>query len=112
MLMSRMVLSGASRSVGRRSLLLLSPSQKQQLLPIFSNQIDSLISEHSKQFVPGQVSLFHHSALSSSPFQRFGFTSSASPETNEKEEGSTAENNGASRNADAKPFQQDRRFSF
>ncbi|KDP39194.1 hypothetical protein JCGZ_00951 [Jatropha curcas] len=103
MLMSRMVLSGASRSVGRRSLLLLSPSQKQQLLPIFSNQIDSLISEHSKQFVPGQVSLFHHSALSSSPFQRFGFTSSASPETNEKEEGSTAENNGASRNADAKP---------
>ncbi|XP_048235494.1 grpE protein homolog 2, mitochondrial isoform X4 [Ricinus communis] len=93
MLISRVVLSRASRSVGRRSLLLLSPSQKQQL-PIFSNQIESLVHVNSNQ-----VSLFHHSAFSSSPFQRFGFTSSASPEANEKE-GSTAENNADSTNVE------------
>ncbi|EEF31174.1 grpE protein homolog 2, mitochondrial isoform X3 [Ricinus communis] len=98
MLISRVVLSRASRSVGRRSLLLLSPSQKQQL-PIFSNQIESLVHVNSNQFVAGQVSLFHHSAFSSSPFQRFGFTSSASPEANEKE-GSTAENNADSTNVE------------
>lgn len=37
--------------------------------------------------VPVQVSSLHHSALSSSAFQWFGFSSSASPETNEKETG-------------------------
>ncbi|XP_062081757.1 protein TOPLESS-RELATED PROTEIN 2-like isoform X2 [Humulus lupulus] len=44
-----------------------------------------------KELAPGQVSLFH---LSSSPFQRFGFASFASPETSEKEHGSNLENNG------------------
>ncbi|KAK6132980.1 hypothetical protein DH2020_033271 [Rehmannia glutinosa] len=35
--------------------------------------------------VSGQVSLLHHSALKSSAFQWFGFSSSASPQPNEKE---------------------------
>lgn len=34
---------------------------------------------------PAQVSSLHHSALSSSGFQWFGFSSSASPEPNDKE---------------------------
>lgn len=41
-----------------------------------------------------QVSLFHHTTLNCSIFQRFGF-SSASPEPNEKEHGSAVGNNGA-----------------
>lgn len=41
-----------------------------------------------------QVSLFHQTTLNSSIFQRFGF-SSASPEPNEKEQGSAVDNNGA-----------------
>lgn len=41
-----------------------------------------------------QVSLFHQTTLNSSIFQRFGF-SSASPEPNEKEQGSALDNNGA-----------------
>lgn len=35
--------------------------------------------------VPAQISSLHHSALSSTGFQWFGFSSSASPEPNEKE---------------------------
>ncbi|XP_031286548.1 grpE protein homolog 1, mitochondrial [Pistacia vera] len=91
MLASR-VLSRVSRSVGRRSLLLVS-SAKEQQLPMISNQLNSLVHETPNEFVASQVSLFHHSALSSSPFHRFGF-SSASPEHKEKEQGSAAENNG------------------
>lgn len=53
------------------------------------------------QLVASQVSLFHHSAFSSSPFKRFGFASSASPEPNEKEQGSSVENNGASSNVES-----------
>ncbi|KAF2303826.1 hypothetical protein GH714_023652 [Hevea brasiliensis] len=112
MLMSRVVLSRVSRGVGRRSLLLFSPSQKQHP-PIFSNRIDSLVHEYPNQFVASQVSLFHQSAFSSSPFQRFGFSSSASVELNEKEQGSSFDNNGASSNVepekpngDAKPSDQ------
>lgn len=48
-----------------------------------------------------QVSLFHQTTLNSSIFQRFGF-SSASPEPNEKEQGSALDNNGAKPNRDAK----------
>ena len=43
--------------------------------------------------------MFHHSALSSSPFQRFGL-SSASPVENEKEQVNAQENNGSSANAE------------
>jgi molecular chaperone GrpE len=46
------------------------------------------------QFVPGQVAFFHQSATHSI-FQRFGVSSSASPETADKEHGSAVDNNGA-----------------
>ena len=47
------------------------------------------------QCITSKVCLFHHSVLNSSLFQNFGFTSSASPEPGEKEQGSAVENNGA-----------------
>jgi molecular chaperone GrpE len=47
------------------------------------------------QCITSKVCLFHHSALNSSLFQNFGFTSSASPEPGEKEHGSAVENDGA-----------------
>lgn len=52
------------------------------------------------QLVLSQVSFLHHSAPHSSIFQRFGVSSSASPEPTDKEQGSTVENNGASKNAE------------
>jgi molecular chaperone GrpE len=52
------------------------------------------------QLGPSQVSFLHHSAPHSSIFQRFGVSSSASPEPTDKEQGSTVENNGASTNAE------------
>lgn len=52
------------------------------------------------QLVLSQVSFLHHSAPHSSIFQRFGVSSSASPEPTDKEQGSTVENNGASTNAE------------
>lgn len=55
--------------------------------------------------VPVQVSSLHHSALSSSAFQWFGFSSSASPEPNDKETGAQSgnekENKAASNQATA-----------
>ncbi|KAJ4725173.1 GrpE protein-like [Melia azedarach] len=87
MLASR-VLSRVSRSVGRRSLLLVPASEKHQL-PALSNQFHSLVYGS-----PNKVSLFHHTTLNCSIFQQFGF-SSASPEPNEKEHGSAVGNNGA-----------------
>ncbi|KAJ8754994.1 hypothetical protein K2173_015506 [Erythroxylum novogranatense] len=99
MLTSR-VLSRASRKVGARALLLLSSSQKQQL-SIVSSQIGSTVHENPTGFIPNQVSLFHHSATSFSPFGRFGFTASASPESKEKGRAKLEENNGSSSNAEA-----------
>ncbi|KAH6835637.1 Co-chaperone GrpE family protein [Perilla frutescens var. hirtella] len=53
----------------------------------FQSSSNYLISSRriNDMVVPVQVSSLHHSALSSSAFQWFGFSSSASPETNEKE---------------------------
>ncbi|XP_034896808.1 grpE protein homolog 1, mitochondrial [Populus alba] len=90
MLMTRM-LSRLSRSVGQRSLHLCSPSQNHHLLLIPSNQFH----EYPNKCITRKVCLFHHSVLNSSLFQNFGFTSSASPEPGEKEQGSAVENNGA-----------------
>ncbi|KAH8494089.1 hypothetical protein Peur_061152 [Populus x canadensis] len=90
MLMTRM-LSRLSRSVGQRSLHLSSPSQNHHLLLIPSNQFH----EYPNKCITSKVCLFHHSALNSSLFQNFGFTSSASPEPGEKEHGSAVENDGA-----------------
>ena len=46
------------------------------------------------QLVTSDVSLLHHSNLNFSAFQRFGISSSASPEPSEKQHGSDVENNG------------------
>ncbi|KAF4378070.1 hypothetical protein F8388_020706 [Cannabis sativa] len=83
------VLARVSRTIPRSSLLLSSPQNHH--FPNLSNQFHSLVNESSIKMAHGQVSLFH---LSSSPFQRFGFASSASPETSEKEQGNNSENNG------------------
>ncbi|XP_062084932.1 grpE protein homolog 2, mitochondrial-like isoform X1 [Humulus lupulus] len=81
--------SSPRRTIPRSSLLLSSPQTNH--LSNLSNQFHSLVNESSIKLAPGQVSLFH---LSSSPFQRFGFASSASPKTSEKEHWSNSENNG------------------
>ncbi|GLT72838.1 hypothetical protein SLA2020_447370 [Shorea laevis] len=94
MLVSR-VLSRVPRRVVQRSSLLLSVPQ-QQNFPILSNQFHTLVRESPNVLVPSQVSFLHHSAPHSSIFQRFGVSSSASPEPTDKEQGSTVENNGAS----------------
>ncbi|KAM7492737.1 hypothetical protein LguiA_035658 [Lonicera macranthoides] len=81
----------------RNSLLLYAP-QKQ--FPIFSNQFHSLRDSQNK-VVTGQASMLHHSALNMSVFQRFGISSSASPQTNEKEASENKEAAAAKTNADA-----------
>ncbi|XP_022716842.1 uncharacterized protein LOC111275647 isoform X2 [Durio zibethinus] len=90
MLMSR-ALSRVSRSVSARSVLLSAPKKLQR--PSFSTQFHSLVCE-SPNKLAGDVSLPHHSSLNFSAFQRFGISSSSSPEPSEKEHGSTVENNG------------------
>ncbi|GMP65226.1 hypothetical protein CsSME_00026119 [Camellia sinensis var. sinensis] len=64
----------------RKSLLVYARPHHHHPLPIPSNQFHSLSDSQSK------VSLLHHSSLNNtSAFQRFGFSSSASPETIERE---------------------------
>ncbi|XP_057460802.1 grpE protein homolog 2, mitochondrial-like isoform X2 [Actinidia eriantha] len=83
-----------------RDSLLFYGRQHRHPLPIPSNQFHSLRDIQNK-VVSSQVSLLHHSALNASAFRRYGFSSSASPETTEKEtaqsgsEGITVEKNGA-----------------
>uniref|UniRef100_A0A5B7APH7 GrpE protein homolog n=1 Tax=Davidia involucrata TaxID=16924 RepID=A0A5B7APH7_DAVIN len=79
-----------------RNSLLLYARQQHQHLPIPSNQFHSLRDSQNK------VSLLHHSILNTSAFQRYGISSTASPQPTEKEtaqsgndQGSTVENNGA-----------------
>lgn len=93
MFVSRVLSRVPRRVVPRSSLLLLSVPQKQQA-PILCNQLHSLVRESPSVFVPGQVAFFHQSATHSI-FQRFGVSSSASPETADKEHGSAVDNNGA-----------------
>ncbi|KAI5562481.1 hypothetical protein BDE02_15G056500 [Populus trichocarpa] len=104
MFMTRM-LSRLSRSVGRRSLVLHSPSpsHNHHLLPILSHQFHSLVHEYGypDKCITRKVCLFHHSALNSPPFQNFGFTSSASPEPTEKEQGSAVDSNCDPTNAES-----------
>ncbi|KAL7186622.1 hypothetical protein ACSBR2_028367 [Camellia fascicularis] len=68
----------------RKSLLVYARQHHHHPLPIPSNQFHSLSDSQSK-VVTGQVSLLPHSSLNTSAFQRFGFSSSASPETIERE---------------------------
>ncbi|GMY31129.1 grpE protein homolog 2, mitochondrial-like isoform X1 [Fagus crenata] len=93
MFVSRVLSRVPRRVVPRSSLLLLSVPQKQQA-PILCNQLHSLVRESPSVFVPGQLAFFHQSATHSI-FQRFGVSSSASPETADKEHGSSVDNNGA-----------------
>ncbi|XP_048330073.2 grpE protein homolog 2, mitochondrial isoform X3 [Ziziphus jujuba] len=89
------VLSRVSRTIPRSSLLLSSSPQK-HYMSILANQSNSLLYE-----TPSKVSLFHHSAINPSVFQRFGMSSSASPEPSQKDHGSTGENSGVSTNGES-----------
>ncbi|XVE50736.1 hypothetical protein DITRI_Ditri01bG0187400 [Diplodiscus trichospermus] len=91
MLMSR-ALSRVSRSVGARSLLLSAPKMLQT--PSFSTQFHSLVCESPNKLVTSDAFLMNHSRFNFSALQRFGISSSASPEPSEKEHGSAVENNG------------------
>ncbi|KAK8712397.1 hypothetical protein V6N13_147637 [Hibiscus sabdariffa] len=90
MLMSK-VLSRVSRTAVARSLLLHAPKKLQS--PSFSTQLHSLLCESPNKFMTGDASLLHRSSLNFSTFQRFGISSSASPEPSEKEHGGGIENN-------------------
>ncbi|XP_028769368.1 grpE protein homolog 2, mitochondrial isoform X1 [Neltuma alba] len=84
MLVSR-VLSRVSRSVSRSSSLY-SSWERPQNLTTLSNQFHSLLHPSPSTLIPAQVnSLWPPIKASSTP--RCGFSSSASPETNEKEQG-------------------------
>ncbi|KAG2682382.1 hypothetical protein I3760_11G189100 [Carya illinoinensis] len=83
------------RFVPRSPLLLLSVPQKQQSV-ILSDQFRSLLPES-----PSAVSFLHNSAPQLSIFQRYGASSSATSEPTDKEQVSTVQNTGASRNAEA-----------
>ncbi|XP_010536688.1 PREDICTED: uncharacterized protein LOC104811631 isoform X1 [Tarenaya hassleriana] len=92
MLVSR-VLSRVSRSAGLRSSLAAVAAPVRNRVSIFSGQFHSLVQESPNKLVPAQVSLFDHLTANSSAFQRFGFSSSASPEPNEKENNNTEASN-------------------
>ncbi|KAK2967609.1 hypothetical protein RJ640_030480 [Escallonia rubra] len=84
MLVGRLT-SRLSRSVSAqcRNSLLISARQKSQPVSILSNQIHSLLESQNK-VVRGEVSLLHHPVINTSVCQRFGFSSSASPQPNEE----------------------------
>ncbi|XP_042952712.1 grpE protein homolog 2, mitochondrial isoform X1 [Carya illinoinensis] len=99
MFVSRVLLRVPSRIVPRSSSLLLSVPQNQQSA-ILCDHLHSLVRESPNALIPSQVSFLHHSAPHLSIFQRFGVSSSASPEPTDKENGSNGENKGPSRNAE------------
>ncbi|KAL6975251.1 GrpE protein 2, mitochondrial [Sarracenia purpurea var. burkii] len=98
----------------RNSMLKYTPQRhhRHHLLPVLSNQFHSL-SDSQNKVIAGHVSLLHHSALNASVFQRFGFSSSASHETTEKESsqsgngGDNAENNGVTEDAECELTMED-----
>ncbi|KAL3503553.1 hypothetical protein ACH5RR_038002 [Cinchona calisaya] len=95
-MLARRIAARSSRTVltqCRNSLLLLA-RQKQPFVPTISNQYHSLIDSRNK-VVSGQVSLLHHSFLNGSPFQWFGFSSSASPQHNEKDNAQSGTESGS-----------------
>ncbi|CAA2997149.1 Molecular chaperone of the family [Olea europaea subsp. europaea] len=71
-----------------RNSLLFCQCRDHKYVSTLSNQF---LSPHGPRntVVPGQVSLLHHSALNSSAFQWFGFSSSASAQPSEKETAQT-----------------------
>lgn len=97
----------ASRVLFRSTRTLLAQGRTSSLLAPQSHLNTFLIGESTDKVVATQVSLLHHLVHNASIFQRFGISSSASPQTNEKEttqsgnEQGTVENDGAP--ADAEP---------
>ncbi|KAJ9672217.1 hypothetical protein PVL29_025733 [Vitis rotundifolia] len=97
----------ASRVLFRSTRTLLAQGRTSSLLAPQSHLNAFLIGESTDKMVATQVSLLHHLVHNASIFQRFGISSSASPQTNEKEttqsgnEQGTVENDGAP--ADAEP---------
>ncbi|KAI3755896.1 hypothetical protein L1987_55705 [Smallanthus sonchifolius] len=67
----------------RSSLIIHGGSDNHLSISILGNQFHSLPDSQNKM-IAGHISLLHNSTLNSSAFQRFGFSSSASPQPNEK----------------------------
>ncbi|KAI3828331.1 hypothetical protein L1987_02431 [Smallanthus sonchifolius] len=91
----------------RSSLILHDGPHNHLSVSILGNQFHSL-SDARNKVMTGQISLLHHSALNSLAFQRFGISSSASPQSNEKttsENGETATDN--SNDAKENPIEED-----
>lgn len=76
------------------SLILRGRPNNRSSIPISGNHFCSLPGSQNK-VIAGQISLLHNSILSSSAFQRFGISSSASPQANEK---TTSKNGGPTTN--------------
>nr|XP_027064314.1 grpE protein homolog 1, mitochondrial-like isoform X2 [Coffea arabica] len=95
MLVSRIAARSSRTMVTQcRNSLLLLARQEQPFVPIPSSQCHSLIEPRNK-VVSGQVALLHRSFLNGSPFQLFGFSSSASPQHNEKDTAQPRAENGS-----------------
>ncbi|TKY57341.1 GrpE protein [Spatholobus suberectus] len=90
------ILSRVSTIISRTSLL--SASQRPQHLTTFSNHLHSLLPQSRNKLVPIHVNLFLP-LINSLSTPRFGFSSSASTETNDKEKGNNV-HNGDSTNDD------------
>ncbi|KAI3703808.1 hypothetical protein L1987_74003 [Smallanthus sonchifolius] len=91
----------------RSSLILHGGPHSHLSVSILGNQFHSL-SDARNKVMAGQISLLHHSALNSLAFQRFGISSSASPQSNDKttaENGETATDN--SNDAKENPIDED-----
>ncbi|GLT57527.1 hypothetical protein SLA2020_304930 [Shorea laevis] len=84
--------SSVSRSTCSRCLLLFAPKKLQS--PVLTNQLHSLIYESPIRASSKDVSLIHYAAFNPSLFQRFGFTTSASPEPSDKNGKENVESNG------------------
>ncbi|XP_027126952.1 grpE protein homolog 1, mitochondrial-like isoform X2 [Coffea arabica] len=95
MLVSRIAARSSRTMVTQcRNSLLLLARQEQPFIPIRSSQYHSLVEPRNK-VVSGQVALLHRSFLNGSPFQLFGFSSSASPQHNEKDTAQPGAENGS-----------------
>ncbi|KAL1209639.1 GrpE-like protein [Cardamine amara subsp. amara] len=84
MLVSK-VLSRVSRSAGLRSSLSSVGIPKRNQIPIVSSRFHSLVHGTPNKLVAAPVSLLNHATLDLNVLQRFGFFSSSSAESKEKE---------------------------
>ncbi|KAJ9551426.1 hypothetical protein OSB04_015471 [Centaurea solstitialis] len=79
----------------RSSLIFVGRPNNRPSIPIYGNHFCSFTTGSQNKVITGQLSSLHNSILSSSSFQRFGISSSASPQANEK---NTSENGGPTTN--------------